>query len=201
MGHTVIALSRQFGSGGREIGQRLAQRLGIAFYDREIIQLAAGRGNIKVSKLAGADENRGNPWLFESVYEDNGAVNRGPSPSDTLYWIQSEVIRDKARKEDCLLVGRCGGHVLARAGIPHISIYVCAPLEERIRRVGAQEQVDEKTAAALVRKTDKQRRAYYEFYTGGNWGAPESYDLCINSARYGIERTVDLLVRYCHQVD
>lgn len=200
MGHLVIALSRQYGSGGREIGRQLAQRLGIAFYDREIIELAAGRGDIELSRLAGADENRGNPWLFESVYEDGGPAGRGTSPSDALYWLQSEIIRKKAREEDCLLVGRCANHVLARAGIPHISIYVCAPLEERVRRVGLTEHVHEKEAAALVRKTDKQRRVYYEQYTGRSWGAPENYDLCINSARYGSERTVDLLVRYCRQV-
>ena len=201
MGHTVIALSRQYGSGGREIGRQLAHRLGIAFYDKEIIELAAGRGDIELSRLEGADENRSHPWLFESVYEGGGPAGRGTSPSDALYWLQSEIIRKKAREEDCLLVGRCANHVLARAGIPHISIYICAPLEKRIQQVGLLEHVDEKEAAALVRKTDKQRRAYYEQYTGRSWGAPENYDLCINSARYGVERTVDLLVRYCHQVD
>ena len=199
MAHQVICLSRQFGSGGREIGRRLAQRLGIAFYDRELIELAAGRGDIKVSKLAGADERRGNPWLFESVYEDAGTSHRGASPSDTLYWLQSEVIRDRARKEDCLLVGRCAAHVLARAGIPHRSIYICAPLEERIRRVGMLEQVDARTAAALVRKTDRARAAYYAYYTGGDWGAPESYDLCVNSARGEMEAIVDLLAGYCQK--
>lgn len=196
MEHMVICLSRQFGSGGREIGQRLAERLGISFYDRELIELAAARGEIRVSKLEDADERRGNPWLFESLYEGNGAVNRGSSPNDTLYWLQSEVIRDKARKENCILVGRCGDQVLTRAGIPHMSIYVCAPLEERIKRISSKEQIDERSALALIRKTDKQRKAYYEYYTGGSWGAPESYDLCINSAKYGVDQTVELLVRY-----
>ena len=107
MEHTVICLSRQFGSGGREIGRRLAQRLGIAFYDRELIELAAARGQIRVSRLEDADERKSSPWLFESLYEGNGAVNRGSSPNDTLFWLQSEVIREKARTEDCLLVGRC----------------------------------------------------------------------------------------------
>lgn len=197
MEHTVICLSRQFGSGGREIGRRLAQRLSIAFYDRELIELAAARGQIRVSRLEDADERKSSPWLFESLYEGNGAVNRGSSPNDTLFWLQSEVIREKARTEDCLLVGRCADYVLTQAGIPHKSVYICAPWEERVRRVSALEQIDEKSAAALVRKTDKQRKSYSEYYTGGTWGDPESYDLCLNSAQLTTEEIVELLAYFC----
>ena len=199
MEHTVICLSRQFGSGGREIGRRLAECLGIAFYDRELIELAAERGDIQISRLEEADERRTNPWLFKSLYEGNGTVERGASPNDTLFWLQSKVIREIARMEDCLFVGRCAAHVLSRAGISHKSLFICAPWEERVRQVSAREQIDERSAAQLIRRMDKQRRVYTEYYTGGRWGDAESYDLCVSSARLGLEKTVDLLAGYCVQ--
>ena len=196
MEHTVICLSRQSGSGGREVGRRLAKRLNIPFYDYELIELAAEKGGIQLERLEKVDERKTNPWLYRSLYEGNGSVvTRGGSPNDTLFWLQSEVVREKAKEGSCIFVGRCAGYILRKAGIPHHSVFICAPWEDRIRRAGMREQLDEKSAAAYVSKVDKQRKGYTEYYTGESWGKPEDYELCVNSSVLGLDGTAELLAR------
>ncbi len=96
-----------------------------------------------------------------------------------------------ASGSDCVIVGRCADHVLDNAGVKHLSIFISAPPEERIKRISNIRALTEKEAAALISKTDKQRKSYYEYYTGRNWGKPSNYDMCINSASFGIQRAVE----------
>ena len=200
MGNRVIALGRQFGSGGREIGRKLGEALGFAYYDRELISMAAERAEVQEELFAEKDEKAANPWLFKGFYEGGPRVRQGQSTEDVLFQMQSEVIRELAEKGDCIIVGRCADFVLAGSGEECLSLFICAPFDWRVHHRMELEKLDEKAASALVEKTDRQREKYYTHYTGRPWGLPENYDLCINSARLGIDRTAALLAEHCRQL-
>lgn len=201
MKNHVIALGRQFGSGGREIGQQLSRILGFAYYDRELISLAAQKAEVREELFAPKDETASNPWLFQGFYEGGPKVKQGESAEDVLFDMQSETIRELAAKGNCIIVGRCADHVLKDAAFAHcLSLFICAPLEWRIQHRMELEQIGRRSAAALVEKTDRQREKYYIHYTGRPWGLPENYDFCINSARLGIQRTAELLANHCKQI-
>lgn len=186
MTHRIIALGRQFGSGGREIGLMCARRLGIPCYDRELITLAARRGDLEHEKLAPFDERKENPWLYEAVYRGNHHVRRGQSASAVLYQLQSAVIREIARREDAVIIGRCADQVL-RGEAELLTVFIRAPLAWRVRRKMEQEGLDRRETEALVRRMDRQRRAYYQAYTGLTWGDPARFDLCLDSSEETLE--------------
>ena len=182
----VIALGRQFGSGGREIGRKLSESLGFAYYDRELLKLAAERAEVGEELFADKDEKAGNPWLFKAFYQGGPKVKQGQSAEDVLFQMQSEIIRELAEKEACIIVGRCADLVLTGQNVDCLSLFICAPFEWRVHHRMELENLDEKAARALVEKTDAQREKYYTHYTGRPWGLPENYDICINSARLGM---------------
>ena len=168
----IIALGRQFGSGGREIGKRLAEKLNIRCYDRELITLAAQKAELREELFAGREEKAPNPWLFTGVYEGGPQVRKGQPAEDILFEMQSQVILELAQKDPCIIVGRCADAILKSAGI------------------GPKEAED------TIRKIDKQRKKYYDTYTGRNWGVPENYDFCINSSVMGIEETAEHIITW-----
>ena len=172
----VIALGRQFGSGGREIGRKLSESLGFAYYDRELLKLAAERAEVGEELFADKDEKAGNPWLFKAFYQGGPKVKQGQSAEDVLFQMQSEIIRELAEKEDCIIVGRCADLVLTGQDVDCLSLFICAPFEWRVHHRMELENLDEKAARALVEKTDAQREKYYTHYTGRPWGLPENYD-------------------------
>ncbi len=114
----IIALGRQFGSGGREIGKRLAEKLNIRCYDRELITLAAQKAELREELFAGREEKAPNPWLFTGVYEGGPQVRKGQPAEDILFEMQSQVILELAQKDPCIIVGRCADAILKSAGIP-----------------------------------------------------------------------------------
>ena len=191
---SIIALGRQFGSGGREIGKRLAERLNVRCYDRELITLAAQEAELREELFAGKEEKAPNPWLFTGVYEGGPQVRKGQPAEDILFEMQSQVILELARMGPCIIVGRCADVVLRAAGIPTVSLFICAPFEDRVRRRMEIEGIGQKEAEDTVRKLDKRRKKYYDTYTGRNWGTPENYDFCINSSVRGIEGTVEQII-------
>ena len=190
----IIALGRQFGSGGREIGKQLAERLNVRCYDRELITLAAQKAEVREELFAGREEKAPNPWLFTGVYEGGPQVRKGQPAEDILFEMQSQVILELAQMGPCIIVGRCADAVLRAAGIPVISLFICAPFEDRVRRRMEIEGIGQKEAEDTVRKIDKRRKKYYDTYTGRNWGTPENYDFCINSSVRGIEGTVEQII-------
>ena len=194
MNTSIIALGRQFGSGGREIGKQLAERLNVRCYDRELITLAAQKAEVREELFAGREEKAPNPWLFTGVYEGGPQVRKGQPAEDILFEMQSQVILELARMGPCIIVGRCADVVLRAAGIPTVSLFICAPFEDRVRRRMEIESIGQKEAEDAVRKIDKQRKKYYDTYTGRNWGTPENYDFCINSSVRGIEGTVEQII-------
>ena len=190
----IIALGRQFGSGGREIGKHLAEKLQVRCYDRELITLAAQKAEVREELFAGKEEKAPNPWLFTGVYEGGPQVRKGQPAEDILFEMQSQVILELAQMGPCIIVGRCADAVLRAAGIPVISLFICAPFEDRVRRRMEIEGIGQKEAEDTVRKLDKRRKKYYDTYTGRNWGTPENYDFCINSSVRGIEGTVEQII-------
>ena len=189
----VIALGRQFGSGGQEIGKRLAEKGDIPCYDRALISLAAQKAQLREDLFSGKEEKAANPWLFTGIYEGGPQVRKGQPAEDILFDLQRQVILELARTDPCIIVGRCADVVLRSAGIPVVSLFVCAPFEDRVRRRMEIEDIGQKEAENTIRKIDKQRKKYYDTYTGRNWGAPENYDFCINSSIRGIEGTAEMI--------
>ena len=183
MGNRIICISRQFGSGGHEIAVRAADLLGIRVYERELIRLACEYGELSEKTLSPSDEKATNPLLFQTVHEGNYHVLRGKPTSEVLFALQSHEIRRIAKNEECVFVGRCADFVLREQDVRLLRVFVSAPEEQRIARKMAQESLSRDQAVRLIRKMDKQRRKYYESYTGLAWGALEHYDLCIDTAR------------------
>jgi len=185
MGHKVVCIGRQFGSGGREIGMSVAHELGIECYDKRLITLAAEHGGLDHQKLVKFDEKRENPWLYEAVCEGNEHVRRGDSVSAVLFQLQSDVIRSIARGEDAVIIGRCADYVLRdMEGVALLTVFISAPFEYRVARKMELERIDQKKAEKLVRKIDKQRSQYYQSYAGAEWGASGRYDLYLDSSRF-----------------
>ena len=194
MGHRVICIGRQFGSGGHEIAVRTAERLGIRVYERELLHLACKYGELSAKLMESSDESATNPYLYQGVYEGNYHVIRGLPTSEVLFALQSHEIKRIAEEEDCVFVGRCADFVLRDSDAQLLRVFVSAPEGQRIRRKMELECLSLSKAKRLVTKMDKQRRKYYEGYTGQVWGDPHNYDLNIDTSVIPISQAVELIV-------
>ena len=189
----VITIAREFGSGGRIIAQSLAEQLKIGFYDKNLITLAAERKNLPEERLERVDERRENPRRYDM--EDDIAIQRQfyyEPLNDVLFEAQSEIIKEKAETEDCVIVGRCADYLL-RIKPDCRCVFITAPLEKRIRTISARTGLDAKAAKQLIKKVDKQRKYYYENYTDRKWGKHHGYDLCLDSSRLTKEQILKIL--------
>ena len=184
--HRIICIGREYGSGGHEIGYQLSQRLGLSYFDNEIIRMACEHLGKEFD-----DNSFGN--RRETVFEKNKFRFHKFPGNDELFFAQSDMIEKMARQEDCIFMGRCADTVLEHAGIPRVSVFIRAPFEDRVKHEMQCSNLGMDDAMDLVRHMDKVRKSYYNYYTGRHWGHSENYDLCINTACYGIEGTVDLL--------
>ncbi len=190
----VITLSRQYGSGGRRIGQELADALGIPFYDNELITLAAQESGFDKKMFEDADKAAYSSLLFSlSMYGGSGGNFSMPLP-DRVYLIQSDIIRKLAAEGPCVIVGRCADYILRREK-NRLAVFLHAPQSDRIRRAVDEYGDDLSTAADKLAKTDKKRSVYYSHYTGENWGAATNYDLVLDTSAFGVEGTVELIRR------
>lgn len=179
----IITIGREFGSGGHEIGEKLAAKLGINFYDKNLIELAAEHSGLDLSVLGASDEKAPSP--FVSPY--------APTVSDRLYCAQTEVIQKLAKTESFVIVGRCSNAILKEACTP-LNIFIYAPLEDRIKRIMDRYLIDTPDKARKeILRTDKIRRGYYQYYSEFKWGDREGYDFMIDSSLFGINGTVDIL--------
>lgn len=192
MGKVVITIGRQFGSGGHKIGEYLSNRLGLSYYDNELILLAAQRGDLKIEHVEEMDEMIQNPFLFEqqeTVVED--------SMEETIFQLQQEVIRQIAEKEDAVFVGRCADEALRKAGYRVLSIFISAPLSQRIARTCRLQGISREECEVLTERKDSSRKTYYEKHTGRKWGVPENYDLYYDTSQNDIAYIiVDIIKKY-----
>lgn len=197
---TIITIGRQLGSGGRTIGKKLAERLGIAYYDRELINLASKESGICGEFFEKADEKTSGGLLkaFAMGFSMNSAIfqNNDYLSNESLFQIQSDVIRKVATEGSCVLVGRCADYIL-RDESNCLNVFVTARMEDRIKRVlEYNNELKENEVEEFINKADKSRSAYYNYYTDKVWGAAASYDLCVNSSYYGIKATVDYILTF-----
>lgn len=196
----IITIGRQFGSGGRVIGHKLAERLGIAYYDKELITLASKESGICGEFFEKADEKASNSLLkaFTMGFSLNSTIfqNNDYLSNESLFQIQSDVIRKVAAEKSCILVGRCADYIL-RDNKDCLSVFISASLEDRIRRaMEYNDKLKASDAEEFLRKADKSRASYYNYYTDKTWGTADSYDLCINSSYLGIDKTIDYILSF-----
>ena len=202
MGKTkhIITVARQFGSGGRDIAQSLANELGIKFYDKELISEAAKESGMSPEVFENIDEKATNSLLYSlsmGLYNfGNGFSAVGDLPvNDKLYIIQHKMIKKLAEEGPCVILGRCADYVLR--DYPNvINIFINADIEYRKERAIKYHNVDKRRAEQIVNKTDKNRANYYSFYSGQKWGQAQNYELCINSGKMSQEDAVSLIKTY-----
>lgn len=191
MENKIICIAREFGSGGHEIALRTGSRLGIRVYEKDLFHLACRYGELSEKMMESADERATNPFLYRTVHEGNYHVTRGLPTSEVLFELQSHEIRQIAKRESCIFVGRCADYVLREEKVKLLRVFVRAPLEKRIERKMQQENLTREKAVRLVRKMDKRRKKYYESYTGLAWGSPDGYDLSIDTGTTEFEAAVN----------
>ncbi len=193
----VITLGREFGSGGRELGRRLADHLQIAYYDKEILSEISKRTQLTEEYVHNVVEHHPYPLLpitiGRSLYPDMTFQIQ-----QSVYVEQSNIIKEMAAASDCVIVGRCADYILR--DIKPFRIFVYADMESRIRRCHARapegEHLSDKEMKQMIQKVDKGRAKYYEFYTGEKWGDKSSYDLCINTSNVVIKELVPHLAAF-----
>jgi len=194
----VITIGRQLGSGGRVIGEKLAAQLGISFYDKELIQIASQESGLGKEYFEQADEKKGYS-IFGGLFGLRGSLADEPFSTyylndETLFKIQSDVIRKLADKGSCLFVGRCADYVLSEN--PRcLNIFISADIDDRIKRIAELEKMTDEKARDYIEKVDKKRAGYYNYFSNKVWGAAESYHICVNSSILGIDETV-VFMRY-----
>ena len=191
----VITVGRQYGSGGREIGTALANRLGIAYYDDLLLKKAAEESGLCEELFHSFDE-RPKSFLYSIALDpysfSMSHVNSRGSIEQQVYLATYDTIKKLADQGSCVLIGRCADYALKdRDDV--VNLFVTAPLENRIERVAKRNGISQEEAKERIRKTDKSRASYYNFYSAKEWGDAKSYDLCIDSSLLGINGTVDLL--------
>lgn len=196
----IITVARQFGSGGREIAKSLADQLGIKFYDKDLISLAAKESGMSPEVFEKIDEKATNSLLYSlslGLYNfGNGFSAVGDLPvNDKLYIIQHKMIKRIAEEGPCVILGRCADYILK--DYPNvINVFVNADIEYRKERAIKYHNVEKRRAEQIVNKTDKNRANYYSFYSGQKWGQAQNYDLCINSGKMSIDDAVSLIKTY-----
>lgn len=181
----VITIGRSFGSNGREIGERLADALGIGFYDRNLIDMAAKRSGMERTVVGSGDEKLIGRFLELDLIQEN--------PNEKIYRAQAEVIRSIVRRgESCVIVGRGADYVL-RNRHEVLKVYIYAPFERRVETVMKRYNFKRDEAEKVVRHMDKTRRNYYEYFTDRNWEQKEGKDLLIDSSEFGVQGSMELI--------
>ena len=195
--HTIITIGRQFGSGGREIGKRLADELGIKFYDKELLSRAAKDSKICKELFETHDEKPTNSFLYSLVMDSYSFGYPSSSYTDMpinhkIFLAQFDTIRKIADEGPCILVGRCADYALEEYSNV-LSVFIHADMDARIRRIARIYDLTDAKAKELIKKTDKRRSSYYNYYSNKKWGAAESYNICLDSSILGIDGTAEAI--------
>ena len=195
MDHFIIAISREYGSGGRKIGEQVAQELGISYYDKVLLQLAAERSGLSPEFLEKTEEQASGSFLYHlstAAMGTNFFYQYDIPLGDKAFFAQTAVIRELAAKESCVIVGRCAEYIL-REHPRCLKIFLHAPKEQRIARLMQEYNISESEAKDRIHRINKGRANYYRCYTGEAWGEARSHDLCINTSASGLEGAVGLI--------
>ena len=201
MENVVITIARGFGSGGKEIGTKLAEKLGIVCYERQLLTLASDQSGIDESLFVENDERLRSQKLASLLHKIPPSNVLEPHEKNfvsdiNLFNIQAQIIRHLAKTESCIIVGKCADYLL-RENDNIISIYIDAPREACVKSVMSKMYISKDRAGQLIRSTDRYRAQYYNYYTGGRvWTDPINYDMILNSDRVGRDRCVDVIIKY-----
>ena len=187
MSNKIITIGREYGCGGRLVAKKLAEKLGFAYYDTDLISLAAEKTGMTESYVKEIEQKKVSNFLY-SLFLPGQTLTL----PDQVFIAQAEVIRSAAEKESCVFVGRCADYILKDFG-NCVNLFLYAPLETRIRRVCVEyKEIDRNQAEAYIARKDKERSSYYNYFSTNIWGNYKNYDLCID-CRIGIDATVELI--------
>ena len=200
----IITITRQFGSGGREIGKKLAEAYGIPFYDNEIISRAAKDTGFAEAAFERAEDKASNSLLYSiamgmNVFSSQDVGFSGLSLDDRIFLAQSKVIRNVAKEGPCVIVGRCADYILKNQENV-VNLFIRATLDFRIKRAIEVEGIPKEKSAEMVMKKDKSRANYYKYHSGVRWDNVLNYDFAIRSDLCGIDGTVACLKAYLDQM-
>lgn len=193
---TIICIGRQYGSGGREIGEKLAKNLGVVCYDKLLIRQAAKDSGLSADIIENDEERpiglcevvSGNPFADSALL---GATFY--SEKQRVFEAESKAISEIAEKGPCIIIGRCASSILRGAGYDVLSVFVYADMDDRAKRIAERNGIGIKEAIRKAEKVDRMRKKYFDFYSDTPWGEHASYDLMISSSRYGIDGTADVI--------
>ncbi|MGL5258649.1 MAG: AAA family ATPase [Lachnospiraceae bacterium] len=192
MANLVITIARSYGSGGRTLGKLLAKELGIKYYDRELLRLASDKSGINEELFGESDETVKNSILPKVIKK----VGKGELISEEhLFEFQADVIKELAKEEDCVIIGRCADYVLKEYDNV-ISIYCYAPLKDCIEREKELSGLSEKEIVKKVERIDQKRAEYYKYHTNKEWNDASNYDLCLNTASLSYENLLHVVKAY-----
>ena len=201
MGNDIYTIGRAFGSYGKQVGEKLAERLGIKFYDKELLQKAAKDSGFCEEIFENHDEKPTNSFLYSLVMDTYSAGNYSATPfldmplNHKVFLAQFDSIKKIAESESCVIVGRCADYALA-SNPKCLNVFIRADMEDRIKRISKRMDLTENKAKDMIQKKDKQRASYYNYYTSKKWGDSRSYDLCLNTSKVSVDDCVELILQY-----
>ena len=206
MANKIYTIGREFGSGGREVGEKLAAKLGIKLYDKELLQQAAKDSGFCEEIFENHDEKPTNSFLYSLVMDTYSVSGYSAAPfldmplNHKVFLAQFETIKKIAEKESCVIVGRCADYALSD-NPDCINIFIHADLDVRIKNVSRNLNITENKARDIINKTDKQRASYYNYYTSKKWGDSKSYNLSLDAAKLGTDNCVEMILKFRELMD
>ena len=206
MANKIYTIGREFGSGGREVGEKLAAKLGIKLYDKELLQQAAKDSGFCEEIFENHDEKPTNSFLYSLVMDTYSVSGYSAAPfldmplNHKVFLAQFETIKKIAEKESCVIVGRCADYALSD-NPDCINIFIHADLDVRIKNVSRNLNITENKARDIINKTDKQRASYYNYYTSKKWGDSKSYNLPLDAGKLGTDNCVEMILKFRELMD
>lgn len=206
MANKIYTIGREFGSGGREVGEKLAAKLGIKLYDKELLQQAAKDSGFCEEIFENHDEKPTNSFLYSLVMDTYSVSGYSAAPfldmplNHKVFLAQFETIKKIAEKESCVIVGRCADYALSDN--PNcINVFIHADMDIRIKNVSKNLNITENKARDIINKTDKQRASYYNYYTSKKWGDSKSYNLSLDAGKLGTDNCVEMILKFRELMD
>lgn len=206
MANKIYTIGREFGSGGREVGEKLAAKLGIKLYDKELLQQAAKDSGFCEEIFENHDEKPTNSFLYSLVMDTYSVSGYSAAPfldmplNHKVFLAQFETIKKIAEKEPCVIVGRCADYALSD-NPDCINVFIHADLDVRIKNVSRNLNITENKARDIINKTDKQRASYYNYYTSKKWGDSKSYNLSLDAGKLGTDNCVEMILKFRELMD
>lgn len=206
MANKIYTIGREFGSGGREVGEKLAAKLGIKLYDKELLQQAAKDSGFCEEIFENHDEKPTNSFLYSLVMDTYSVSGYSVAPfldmplNHKVFLAQFETIKKIAEKESCVIVGRCADYALSD-NPDCINVFIHADLDVRIKNVSRNLNITENKARDIINKTDKQRASYYNYYTSKKWGDSKSYNLSLDAGKLGTDNCVEMILKFRELMD